>query len=75
MPQVNRFYRLPVHVQQEIERRLMENGFSDYIALQDELRARGHRISKSGLHRVGVSLKASIAADPAKRFSMSEGEK
>jgi hypothetical protein len=71
MPQVNRFFKLPIAIQQEIEKRLMENGFSDYIAIADELKARGHRVSKSGLHRRGQELKEQIAKDPSKRFAMS----
>lgn len=74
MPQVNRFYKLPMPVQQEIERRLMGNGFSDYAQIAEELRKRGHRISKSGLHRRGKELKEQIARDPASRFSLGVSE-
>lgn len=74
MPRVNRFYALPTAVQREVEARLMANGFSGYVAMQDQLRARGYRISKSALHRVGAALKAVVAKDPAKRFSMTDPE-
>jgi hypothetical protein len=72
MPRVNRFYALPLAVQLEVEAKLMANGFSGYIELQDDLRRRGHRISKSALQRVGAKLKAAVKADPAKRFSLQE---
>lgn len=74
MPRANRFYALPLAVQREVETRLMCNGFSGYTELQDQLRARGYRISKSALHRVGAALKAVVAKDPAKRFSMTDQE-
>lgn len=51
MPQVCRFSKLPEAVQREIKARLQINGFSDFVGLADELRGRGYRISKSGLHR------------------------
>lgn len=52
---------LPVEVRAEVDRRLMDNGFGDYLALAEELRNRGYsKISKSGLHRYGVELKRRI---------------
>jgi len=58
MTQVCRFTRLPVAVQREIEQRLIENGFSDYVPIAAELKRRGYRISKSSLGRIGKHLKA-----------------
>lgn len=60
MPQVNRFNRLPINVQREVEQRLIENGFSDYTTLADELKRRGYRISKSALHREGKQIKERV---------------
>ena len=58
MTQVCRFSRLPVEVQREIEQRLIENGFSEYVRITEELKRRGYRISKSSLGRIGKQLKA-----------------
>ena len=61
MPQVSRFTRLPLPVQEELERRFIENGFSQYIAIADDLRRQGYRISKSALHRfVQKNLKPTV---------------
>lgn len=57
MPQVSRLSRLPLSVQREVEERIVAAGFGDYVALQDDLRQRGYRISKSALHRFGQELK------------------
>ena len=62
MTQVCRFTRLPVAVQREIEQRLIENGFSDYVPIAAELKRRGYRISKSSLGRIGKQLKARLKA-------------
>lgn len=58
MPQVSRMSRLPLSVRREVEERIVASGFGDYVALQDDLRRRGYRISKSALHRFGQELKA-----------------
>jgi hypothetical protein len=50
--------RLPLPIQREVEERLAAAGFGGYVALQDDLRRRGYRISKSALHRFGKELKA-----------------
>jgi len=68
--QTCRFYRLPVEVQREIESRLAANGFSDYVAITEELRKRGYRIGKSALHRVGQKLKRAATAAPAQRHAL-----
>lgn len=45
--------RLSAAVRDEIDARLIENGFTGYIQLADELRHRGLDVSKSALHRYG----------------------
>jgi hypothetical protein len=70
MSQVNRFFRLPPPTQREVEARLAANGFSDYEAIAAELQGRGHRISKSALHRHGQQLKKSVATAPAQRHAL-----
>lgn len=52
--------RLPQTVRVEIEKRLIANGFADYTAIADELYARGHRISKSAVHRFGKELERRV---------------
>lgn len=50
--------KLPALVRREIDQRLIANGFSGYNGLAADLRARGHlKVSKSGLHRYGQTLK------------------
>jgi hypothetical protein len=51
---------LPQNVRKEIDRRLFESNFSNYVALADELYARGHRISKSAVHRYGKELQRRV---------------
>jgi len=68
MPRVNRFYRLPIEVQREVDAKLATNGFSDYVAIADELKRRGYRISKSALHRHGQALKKACGLAPEKRY-------
>lgn len=58
MGRVSTIGRLKPELRREIDQRLIANGFSGYVELADELRARGHkRVSKSGLHRYGQTLK------------------
>jgi hypothetical protein len=58
MGRVSTIDRLKPEIRREIDQRLIANGFSDYVGLADELRARGYtRVSKTGLHRYGQTLK------------------
>ena len=47
---------LPGEVREEIDARLVENGFTGYTELSDEMRHRGFEISKSALHRHGAAM-------------------
>lgn len=47
---------LPAEVREEIDARLVENGFTNYEPLSDELRRRGFGVSKSALHRHGAAM-------------------
>lgn len=61
MPRVSTIERLPLAVRTEIDRRLIESGFSGYAELAKELNQRGHRrVSKSGLHRYGQQVERRI---------------
>lgn len=56
MGRLNSITRLPAAVQTEIDERLAAAGFGSYEALSDELRQRGHAVSKSALQRYGKAL-------------------
>jgi len=61
MGRTNTVDLLPSIVRKEIDERLMANGFSDYLGLEQELRGRGYsKVSKSALHRYGLALKRRI---------------
>lgn len=58
MPRLSSVERLPQRVRAELDRRLIANGFGDYLAIEDELRVQGYnKISKSALGRYGRALK------------------
>lgn len=58
MGRVSTIGRLKPELRREIDQRLIGNGFSDYVGLANELRARGYaKVSKTGLHRYGQALK------------------
>jgi hypothetical protein len=53
---------LPAHIRQEIERRLLDNGFRDYEGLAQWVRGQGYEISDDSLWRYGHSLQKQLAA-------------
>ncbi len=62
---------LPPELKSELDRRLVEGGFKDYVALQDWLRSRGCEVGKSSVHRYGTKLEERLyklrqATDQAK---------
>jgi leucyl aminopeptidase (aminopeptidase T) len=52
--------RLPQTVRKEIDQRLIANGFGDYVAIADELYARGYKIGKSAVHRYGKEMERRV---------------
>ncbi|MBI5659885.1 MAG: DUF3486 family protein [Nitrosomonadales bacterium] len=48
--------QLPPELRDELSAKLVANGFRDYVALSEWLAEKGHRISKSALHRFGSDL-------------------
>lgn len=61
---------LPTDLIEELNRRLVANGFGDYEALADWLAEQGHAISKSSLHRHGSQLEAEFEAAMGRARSM-----
>lgn len=57
MGQAYRFLKLPRAVQQAVIDRLEANGGADYEQIEADLRADGHRISASGIHRYFMALR------------------
>lgn len=60
MPRVSTLDRLPPQVRDEVDKRLIENGFGGYDQLAKDLHRRGFRVSKSGLHRYGQQMERNI---------------
>lgn len=58
MPARSAVGQLPDEIRDELNRRLVENGFGSYAILADWLRGLGYQISKSALHRHGSALEA-----------------
>ena len=54
--------QLPEAVRHEFERKLVENGFSDYTAIAEWLQEQGYEISRSAAHRYGQKVQRRFAA-------------
>lgn len=52
--------QLPPEVRQELDRRLIERGFSNYSDLASWLAEQGYEISRSAVHRYGKSVEERI---------------
>jgi hypothetical protein len=62
---------LPEEVRRDLEKRLIQGGFSGYVALADWLGEQGFEISKSSVHRYGAKFEdrlraLKVATDQAK---------
>lgn len=67
---------LPTAVRHKLERKLSENGFSNYTALAEWLQSQGWQISRSAVHRYGVKVQkrfASIKASTEAARLIAEG--
>ncbi len=62
MPQRSKIVLLPPELKEELDRLLIENGFSDYRGLADFLTERGHPISHAAVHRYGEEFEAKMMA-------------
>ena len=54
--------QLPEAIRHEFERKLVENGFSDYTAIAEWLQEQGYEISRSAAHRYGQKVQRRFAA-------------
>lgn len=62
MPPPPRIALLPEDVRQALDRRLVDNAFSDYHALAAWLTDQGYEIGKSAIHNYGQAMKRKLAA-------------
>lgn len=62
MPPRSKVDGLPKAVKEWLDRALVEGNFAGYEALSAELKARGHGISKTGLHRYGQAFEERLQA-------------
>ncbi|WLH21564.1 DUF3486 family protein [Pseudomonas sp. FP215] len=62
MPPRSKVSSLPKSVKTWFDKALVENNFSDYEALAEELASRGFSISKSALHRYGQDFESKLSA-------------
>lgn len=54
--------QLPESIRHEFERKLVENGFSDYTTIAEWLQEQGYEISRSAAHRYGQKVQRRFAA-------------
>lgn len=62
MPVRNAVLSLPNEVRERLDILLVENGFSNYVALAEWLQQQGFEISKSTLHRYGSAFEEKLGA-------------
>lgn len=55
-------YMLPKRLREQLERKLVDGGFSNYRELEDWLAGQGYRISRSGLNRFGQEYERKVQA-------------
>lgn len=60
MPKPKKVDLLPQEIKRNLEAKLVEHGFADYVELSDWLAAQGYEISKSALHRYGAEFKEQL---------------
>lgn len=62
MPQRSQIEMLPIEVREQLEQRLIANGFSDYAGLAAWLSEQGYEIHKSSVHRFGATFEDRLRA-------------
>lgn len=72
-------YELPLKLQEQLMQRLLESGFSDYAGHTAWLAEQGYTVSKSAVHRFGMSSEEAPhyelrmrCAEIASRYSTSD---
>ncbi len=60
MPKPKKVDLLPQEIKKDLEAKLVEHGFADYVELSDWLAEQGYEISKSALHRYGTEFKEQL---------------
>ena len=62
MPERSKVDQLPDEIKAWLDEHLVNNNFSGYVALSEELKSRGYEISKSSLGRYGKAFEDRIEA-------------
>ncbi len=62
MPSRSKISQLPPEIQEELNKKLIENTFSGYDGLEDWLEGMGFQISKSAIHRHGQEFEKKLVA-------------
>lgn len=62
MPQRSKVATLPENIKAELDRRLIQSGFSGYEGLEQWLGEQGWQISKSAIHRYGSKFEERLGA-------------
>jgi len=70
MPPPSKIDQLPPHVRAELDRRLVANGFSGFVALSEWLQSEGFEIGKSTVGERSLRLKRRLAAITASTEAM-----
>jgi Protein of unknown function (DUF3486) len=60
VPKPKKVNLLPQEIKRNLEAKLVEHGFADYVELSDWLAEQGYEISKSALHRYGTEFKEQL---------------
>jgi len=61
-PERSKVCSLPEGIKAELEKKLVGNGFRDYVQLEEWLNLQGFEISKSAIHRYGQNLERQLSA-------------
>jgi phosphohistidine phosphatase SixA len=79
MPKRSAVTQLPDDVKEDLNRKLIKNGFADYQGLADWLTEQGFGISKSSIHRYGQEFESrlsaiQVATEQAKAIASAAGD-
>jgi len=74
MPKRLQVSQLPGPTLQELQSRLIENNFSNFVELSLWLKGEGHNISKSAIHRYSQEMKDSVASPESGRSASGDAD-